>query len=313
MGSVGSHVARTLWLALVMALWSGCCLPASIVEAPSGEVTRKGKLEVVVDSAGEPRSAWVKVPDGMDLSKKNPVIMVFHGGGANDGKTMVPYFSEHKNSDFILVFPNGQRQDESVGGWRVQTVTDMRHVDFIEALRTRLITDYNADAGRIYAAGFSGGAHLVHQLYCEKSKHYAGFVAMNHYLKAEHQGTCKPDPVVPYMLVAGTADDGARWDGEMNPETGKRHELGAEETMRWWRQTGGCGDVTPKKRPDKGDKTTVLHYRYEDCKRVSAMEFMKIKGGGHSMPGRRGKGPTQCRDIEMADEIIAFFRRTGGL
>jgi len=312
MTDISASVKRGLALCAVAAGLQVCCIPGKAPPEPKG--VRHGEISVGKDSTGEARSAFLKVPDGMDLSKKNPAVIVIHGGQGNTGRKLMPYFEGHMNADFILAFPSGQLSEPTEGGWNVRTVKDMRHLDTIERLRKKLISDYNADPDKIYATGFSGGSYMVHQLYCNRASKYAGFVGMNHYLKVEQRDHCDPDPPTPYMLMAGTRDKAAKYGGQNHPETGEPHELGAEETVRWFRRVGACKDAKPKTRPDTGDNTRVLHYRYNNCRNVSAVEFLKIEGGGHSIPTKKGKKrKDHCSDIEMSDEIISFFRREAGL
>jgi polyhydroxybutyrate depolymerase len=271
--------------------------------------TRHGEIEVGLDSAGELRTAMIHVPADLDLSQRNAVVIGLHGGKGNGARKIMPLWKDQMEKDFILVFPNGQKQDTQRGAWFVDNATeDRRHVDFLAALIDQLARDYNIDTQRVFATGFSSGAHMVNQLHCLDAKRYAGFVAMQHYLLEGLADHCTPKPPRPYMLVAATGDTKAPYAGH------EGHELGAEATLDWWLSNAGCArkNITPVARKDRGDKTEVWHSTYDRCTRSAGIEFIKIEGGDHSWPSHGNTG-NSCSDIDAPTEAVAFFRRRAGL
>lgn len=278
---------------------------------PARDVTRRGELAMGTDSRGEARTAMIHVPERAKLSQPQSAIIVLHGGKNNSARDIMDEWRNQLNGPFILVFPNGQRLDPAAGAWRAEG-PDRSHVDVIGNLRRTLLEDYNVAPERLFVAGLSSGAHMTYQLSCLEPDWFAGYAVVNHYLKASTRTVCDSKGV-PMLMLFGTDDETAGW-GPKNDPNGQLHVIGADETREYFEDRNAC--VTQGSRtalPDRsGDRTEVYRQQY-NCQKAP-LEYLEIKGGGHSWPGgSKKRAKNHCRDVDGAELIADFFRRTANL
>jgi polyhydroxybutyrate depolymerase len=113
---------------------------------------------------GEKRRYIVYTPASYEThqDRRYAVVLNFHGGGMTMAEQML--YSRMNDAadtcDFIVVYPQGLRQD-----WNVGFETSYRDgtddVGFTEALLDRLEQDFRVDRTRIYATGLSRGGFFL--------------------------------------------------------------------------------------------------------------------------------------------------------
>src|SRR5579863_4447497 len=120
-----------------------------------GDHTRK----LTVD--GRERSYLVHIPPKYDSKKPTPVVLAFHGGGAN-ADSMVVFSGLNKKADdagFVVVYPNGTGRLEKVltfNGGNCCGYAMNNNVDDVELTRKildRLYESANIDPKRVFATG----------------------------------------------------------------------------------------------------------------------------------------------------------------
>ncbi len=235
---------------------------------------------------GEKRRYIVYTPPsyGTHHDRKYAVVLNFHGGGMTMAEQML--YSRMNDAadthDFIVVYPQGLRQD-----WNVGFETSYRDgnddVGFTEALLDQLEQDFRVDRGRIYATGLSRGGFFTHRLAAELSHRVAAIAAVGAPLPVPVEELQMPrGPALPVgvMLVHGTADRVVMYDGK---EGGY---LSASASHAYWsRRNGLAGAAESTRRIDRdpGDSTTVTILESGDGRHAAAL--VTIHGGGHTWAG----------------------------
>src|SRR4051812_5775513 len=154
----GSSGASGAFLALVASLCFGSWVPASAGMTLSG------------------RTYEIHLPNGRAPGEPAPLVLVFHGGGANAANAMRMSGMNAKSDaeGFIVAYPNGTgpRRDSFLtwNAWRCCGLALERKVDdvaFVRALVDEVARRYPVDRKRVYATGFSNGGMLTYRLGCE--------------------------------------------------------------------------------------------------------------------------------------------------
>ena len=144
-------------------------------EIQSGDHTRSIRVD------RRTRSYHVHVPPSYDGSKPFPVVLAFHGGGAN-AESMVRFSGLNEKADeagFLVVYPAGTGRLERMLTWNTGNCCGyaMRNgvddVGFVNALLDDLAGRARVDPERIYATGMSNGAMMVYRLASELSERIA--------------------------------------------------------------------------------------------------------------------------------------------
>lgn len=130
-------------------------------EGPLVEAWKAG-----VQTGDEQQSYLLYVPSDLPDGPV-PVMVVIHGATANalgySRKTKLDQTAEQRK--FILVYPNGQR------GW--DTAEGSPDVDYIRDIVADVRSNRCIDGRRIWAAGHSNGASMVHRLACDAGDLFA--------------------------------------------------------------------------------------------------------------------------------------------
>lgn len=127
------------------------------------------------------RKYLLHVPKQYDSKTPMPVVLAFHGGGAN-AEGMVKFCGLHDKADeagFIVVYPSGTGRLEKLltfnggncCGYAMQNNVD--DVGFVRSLLDDLATVANIDSKRVFATGMSNGGIISYRLASELSDRIA--------------------------------------------------------------------------------------------------------------------------------------------
>jgi polyhydroxybutyrate depolymerase len=159
---------------------------------------------------------------------------------------------------------------------------------FVRALATKLVDQGVASRRRIFVAGISGGGMLAMKLGCDSADLFSGVGAFVANMPTDWAASCKPSQPVAFMLMNGTADPMAPFNGGVaNMPEGPRDVLSAEATVAIFSKAAQCSgqrNQTILDR-DKNDGSRVVIEHGVGCK--APVELVKVEGGGHTIPGRR--------------------------
>lgn len=288
-------IARAATLVLVLAIVaSGCRCGSKPVPAPAPAPTavqsgcRDGTVGEVLDVVrtvevdGTEREYILDVPAG-DADRRLPVVFLFHGIGGTPGplRDITRMGEEAHARGFVAVHPKGKSVwlKGRVGpGWQIQA-EDNRDVRLVEAVIDQLDSLYCIDRQRVFASGFSNGAHLAHVLACQLPERIAAIGAVGGGLREMAKG-CGPVEPVPAVIVHGDADS----------------IVGIEEgraAHAFWVERNGCTGEQ-----EKGE----LCVQHTGCASDPGVLYCEIPGYGHSWPLKEMGDPLDATTL-----VLDFF------
>jgi polyhydroxybutyrate depolymerase len=277
-------------------------------------------LKDTIEYNGIKRSFLIYMPDG-DISGK-PVIMVLHGsrGSGKDVRDQSSYQFDvmADNEKFIVLYPNGYKKHWN--GCR-SAPTDKAHkkdiddVGFLTALIELCSNRWQTDDSRVYAVGFSNGAHMCFRLAIEAPDRIAAVAAIAANMPAPGWSKCPaPRKKIPVMIINGTEDPINPYEGGMVKLfllIKKGQVLSSMDSARAWLSEDDLGKqpvIEQMHDKDPGDKTRVEFFTWPG----SQVRLCIIHGGGHTIPGGEQYLPVSLvgrtnRDINIAEEIWGFL------
>ena len=225
--------------------------------------------------------------------RRRPVIMVLHGGAGGSGAGLrarrnLGVDMAARKVGAIVVYP-----DAVDGYWGRAKPGEPAPDDaaFLRALATRLIEQGVASHRRIYVAGVSGGGMLAMKIACEQSDLFSGAGAFVANMPVEWAASCNPVQPVAFMLMNGTADPMVPFNGGIaNMPEGPRDVLSSEATYSLFTKAAQCAGRHTETilDRDRNDGSRVLIDHGVACR--APVVFVKVEGGGHTIPGRRLSG-----------------------
>jgi polyhydroxybutyrate depolymerase len=225
---------------------------------------------------GETREALVYIP--RDTSTKPPIVFAFHGHGGN-AQNASRQFAFHTHwPEAICVYPQGLPTKTIVDpqgklpGWQKLAGDDSdRDLHFFDAMLKTFETDHNADAARVYSAGFSNGAFFTYLLLSSRPDSITAIAPIAGLLSEEQARTAKPKPI---FHVAGEKDPLVKFDQQ---EATIHRDIALDHCDKEGKPAGElCTEYTS---PDGPPVVTMIH------------------PGGHEVP----KG--------AAERIVEFFKK----
>jgi polyhydroxybutyrate depolymerase len=268
---------------------------------------------------GLQRSAIVHIPPQYDRTVAMPVVLAFHGGGAN-ADNMVRFSGLNDKADeagFIAVYPNGtgrlQRMLTFNGGncCGQAAANGVDDVEFTRRLLDELVAVATVDPKRVFATGMSNGGIMAYRLAAELSDRIAAIAPVGGPMGTK---TCNPTRPVSVIHFHGTDDAFAPFQGGRGKGLSGTDFYSVPDSIAAWVEADGCGPTPVTIRlPDTADDgTTVTRTTYGQGKDGAEVVLIVIEGGGHTWPGREprlallGKS---TRDISANDLMWEFFQR----
>jgi polyhydroxybutyrate depolymerase len=297
-----------LLIAVLIALAASCGLPR-----PAAALSGRISLEV----GGTMRTALVVQHERLKKSRR-AVVIVLHGGKGFGARLRHNLGLEDiiGSSSPVMVYPN------AIGGnWNVtSSVAGRNDSEFIADLIAKLVTDGIADRHRIFLVGSSSGGLMALRLACEHSSVFTGAAILIASLPAELAQSCHLAHPLPFLLIAGTADPFIPYKGgKADLADNKSALLAVEDTVAIFAQAAHCEPTkttTEFPHHDAGNETRAYLVKFDGCK--APVEFVRVEGGGHTIPGRwkggeRGRmmGPAND-DFDSALLIWELFRKARG-
>lgn len=258
-----------------------------------------------IDVNGVNRLYLLYIPSTYSGAQTAPLMCNFHGGSmtANDMLNFADMRPHAEASGALLAYPQGLPEPgggpiwNSVGPW--DNGTD--EMGFVAAMLDEIAVDFNLDATRVYACGFSNGGNLVYDLACLHSDRFAAIAAVAGNMFEWTHGFCSPSSKTAILTIHGTADSTYNAYNGLPPFT-----ISLDQTHAYWAGVNGADPVPTV--TSVGNNTE--HHVFAEGADCFAVEHFKINGGGHDWPGVFGN-----HDINANDEIwdFCFEYSTGGL
>jgi polyhydroxybutyrate depolymerase len=273
-------LARIGPIAAVLICVVACLLPGAATASASPFRSAQ------IDFGGLVRTFELHVPAGVD----HPLGLVvnLHAAGATgrDQAALTHYDSVADAHGFVAVHPDGI--DFSWADGRGASLPDRHGIDdvgFIAALVGKLVAEYGIDPGRVFVTGLSAGAFMANRLACDRADLFAAIAPVSGTL-----GTnvgCSPSRPVSVLATHGTADPVVPYEGgTMTGRGGTSDVLAAPAMVQRWQQIDRCQNTPSQDSlPNNSDGTGTQRLTYSPCAAGTAVEFMRIDGGGHTWPG----------------------------
>lgn len=280
---------------------------------------RPGDHSRSIEVEGRERTYLVHVPPQYDPAAPMPVVLAFHGGGAN-ADNMVAFSGLNEKADqagFIVVYPEGSGRLPRMLTFNAGNCCGKAAESKIDDVAfTRLVLDdleriANVDRRRVFATGMSNGAMMSYRLAAELSDRIAAIAPV-----AGPMGTkdCRPGRAVSVMHFHGDTDECAPFKGGRGRGPSGTDFYSVQHSIDAWVAANGCRPAPQTTRlPDRADDgTTVKEMRYASGRDGAEVVLVVIEGGGHTWPGReprmRALGAS-TRDISANDMMWEFFQQ----
>jgi polyhydroxybutyrate depolymerase len=279
------------------------------------------------------RTYVIYVPNG--VSANAPLHIALHGGGADGSSHMTSnaalegrYNVLADQNKFIVVYPDGI--DRNLGGGRQwndcrgdvsassTTYSNADDVTFISKVIDDVSAQYSVNANRVYVSGFSNGGLMAYRLYAQLGQRFAAFAATASNMPAASECST-PTERRPILITLGTSDPiMPPAGGCVSNDCARGSVIGGQATINYWRSLLGTTTSSTVFLPNTNvfDGTTVTRITYTGSPATREVKHYEVVTGGHTMPGANalpfGLGllvGKKNRDIQNADEIVAFFQR----
>lgn len=287
--------------------------------AEGNATLRPGDHARTLQVDGHERTYLVHVPPKYDPRTPMPVVLAFHGGGANAGN-MVVFSGLNEKADqagFIVAYPQGSGRSERLLTFNAGNCCGYAATHAIDDVAfTRHVLDdlegvANIDRRRVFATGMSNGAMMTYRLASELSDRIAAIAPVSGPMGTKE---CHPRRAVAVMHFHGDADEFAPFQGGRGRGISGTDFYSVQHSIDAWVEANGCHKtpVTTQLPDREDDGTTVKQLRYDSGADGTEVVLVIIAGGGHTWPGReprmRSLG-TSTRDISANDMMWEFFQR----
>ena len=273
---------------------------------------------------GVRRSYLVHIPTGYHPGKPLPLVVVIHGA-FDTAKGMEKYSGFSALADrenFIVLYPNGMGLFGYLQHWNAghccgkAAKDNWDDVGFIAETIGDVQTRLSIDARRIYMVGFSNGGMLTYRFAAEKGEILAAAAPMAASIGGRPSTDAPewriPNPVRPLamLIVHGLADDDVPYAGGVSRHRGgTRTYWSVEDSVRFWVENNGCGQVTGNAYSNEGR----VHLKtWGHCRSGADVALLTVRGWGHVWPGPYFTSDLAAtdplRDFDAAGIIWAFFK-----
>ncbi|MFZ0658202.1 MAG: PHB depolymerase family esterase [Candidatus Binataceae bacterium] len=305
--SIAATAAMVLMLALAPLL-------------PAAEPVTAGSFQF----GGLERAYALHVPARYDGKTPAALVVVLHGAGGSGARTLTRegWVAASDRDGFIVTGPNAEpirpSQPESFRtnptAWNDlgQTATpDAPHhqvddVGFIDALITRLSSQYRIDPKRIYVTGFSSGASMTLTLGVKLAGRLAAIAPVSGQFRLSAATLAAP---ISMLYVIGTADPlNPLAGGAATTPWGTSSKPPIAQSIDAWRTMLKCPGSAGTLRDSGG----VKGISYGPCAGGTVLEFYTVDGLGHVWPGSPQVLPVQwvgeaSNKLDGTDLICKFF------
>jgi len=295
--------------------------PALPAEAPSSPGLHEEALQIGTLT----RTFSVYVPQPAPPSPA--LVLAFHGGSGGTGARLRGFIGdelEHlaEEKGFLVVYPDGL--EGSWNGCRAGATipANLQNVDdpsFLRALIEHLKTAYDADTGKVYALGFSNGAHLALRMALEMPDAVRAIALFGANVPAADALDCSESgSALPVLFVNGT-------DDPINPFEGGEvvfvdgTKLGrvrsAPASLEYFGRLAGHLDEPARAtiiEPDSVQGLWVerIGWRHAGLPEVT---LYAVHGSGHTIPSPTATFPDVLGPVERrfsaVKEAVRFFER----
>jgi polyhydroxybutyrate depolymerase len=261
-------------LALALALL-GAAPPVAASATP-------GVPQGALTFGGIPRTYVVHTPPGAPTG----LVINLHGAGSTGGdqERVTGFDAAADRHGFVVAYPDGI--DFSWADGRGASVPDRQGVDdvgFLSELIGQLSAQYGIPPGRVFVTGMSAGGFMASRLACDRADLVAAAAPVAGTLGSAVP--CAPSRPVSVLAVHGDADPVVPYGGGPMVGRGGPSDIVAAPAMAArWRAIDGCPPAVDGPPSDGGDGTSVQRSDAGGCAGGTAVDFVTVRGGGHTWP-----------------------------
>lgn len=224
------------------------------------------------------------------------LLFLLHGSGGT-GKNILQRTAaleaKAPAEKLLVVYPNGYHNYWNECRRYATSDANRENINdnaFFDAMIGYFKTRYHIDAGRVVAAGFSGGGHMAYKLGMTMPDriHAIGAIVAN--LPDSASNDCTPvSKALPVLIINGTLDGTNPYEGgEMFVNNASYGVVrSTKNSFRYWAQLAGySGQPVKKTLPDTdtADHKTIETYTYSAPGKPE-IRLLKVIGGKHDYPG----------------------------
>jgi poly(3-hydroxybutyrate) depolymerase len=244
------------------------------------------------------------VPLRSDVIKNMPLIINLHGANGNAWNEIrqTPFKTIADRENFILLMPQallGTFLGQTYYQWNAHYIFPWDDVSLLNYLIDYLYTRYDVDLSKIYLTGMSNGGYMTFFTIRELQDRIAAIAPISGLMSANVYNGYTLKRRVPLCYMHGTSDNIVKIDGYPS----------AEMILNLWIANNKCATIPEvTELPDiaGNDNSTVTLYEYSGDSPDSEIQYYKIVGGGHSIPGVE---PGANQDINAYEVIWSFFKQ----
>jgi polyhydroxybutyrate depolymerase len=244
------------------------------------------------------------LPTNYDSASQIPLVINLHGANGNAWNEINhTYFKEVADREnFILLMPQallGTFNGETIYQWNAHYIFPWDDVSLLGFLIDYMYTQYHIDLSKVYISGMSNGGFMTFFAARGLQDRIAAIAPISGLISSNVFINYSLNRPIPLCYMHGTADNIVKINSVPS----------ADSILSFWAVNNNCiGPPQVSQLPDVSstDNSTVSLYQYNGYLPVSEIQYYKINGGGHSIPGVE---PGANMDINAYEVIWAFFKR----
>lgn len=244
------------------------------------------------------------LPASYDSSVNLSLVISLHGANGNAWNeiTNTDFKTIADRESFILLMPQallGSFNGETFYQWNAHYIFPWNDVSLLNHLIDYMFTEYRVDLSKVFISGMSNGGFMTFFAARGLQDRIAAIAPISGLISANVFINYSLNRPMPLCYMHGTADQIVRIDSSPSADT----------IISFFVGNNKCS-VTPQvtQLPDinQNDNSTVTLYQYNGYSNDSEIQYYKIIGGGHSVPGVE---PGANMDINAFEVIWSFFSR----
>ncbi len=288
-------------LALLLSCTAACSLPGPAQAQQPGK-----SVEYEVRSGLLKRSYLLYVPKSYQAGKPMPLLIALHGGYGT-GKNMEDVSGFDRVADargVIVAYPDGISKAWNAGTCCAKPMeNNVNDVAFMANLVADIKTKVAVDDKRVYGAGFSNGAMMVHRVACEQPEIFTAIASVAGGIMTP---SCKPARGTPTLLIQGRDDPRIPWDGGSVEDS---FRPSVKTVVGLLAARNGCSTEGTVSLQSGAATCTTLR----GCASGNDVQWCGLAGVGHQWPGGKTLLPRllgkNTSDYNAATQIVDFFLR----
>lgn len=267
------------------------------------------------------REYIIHLPPGYTKDQSLPLVMVFHGGGGNS-RQIQRYMGMDAIADrenFIAVYPNGIGKQWNDGRDFKESIAANDDAQFVSQLLDSMQKNHSIDNKRVFATGISNGGFFSIYLSYKLSDRLLAIAPVCASIPERIYPGFYPKNPVSVLIMNGTADPLVPYNGGAvgNSRMGDRGRCTSTDStlQRYISITKVNPTAVVEAIPDrnKRDGCIATSYTYTGGRNDTRVCLVKIKYGGHTLPGGSPYLPKMiigrvCNDFEGNEMIWEFFK-----